>query len=110
MALIACPECNRQISDSAATCPGCGIEVASAMESRAAGARLSTVQLTSKKFKIHTLIAIGLFVLGVIWMLVESQRVQAGQQGGETPFAVLFMLSGLIWYVVTRIRIWWHHK
>ena len=28
MALIACPECKREISDKAAVCPGCGVVIA----------------------------------------------------------------------------------
>ena len=28
MALISCPECNKEISDKAASCPGCGVPIA----------------------------------------------------------------------------------
>ena|SRR5215831_21186347 len=43
MALIRCPECQREVSSAAASCPGCGhpILVAAHSESRAATARWS---------------------------------------------------------------------
>jgi hypothetical protein len=34
MALIACPECARQISDKAPVCPGCGVPLSAATGSR----------------------------------------------------------------------------
>ena len=55
MALMNCPECDREVSTNAASCPGCGTPIAGAIESRAAGAPLTTIQETSKKLKKQTL-------------------------------------------------------
>ncbi len=110
MALISCTECNNQVSSTAATCLQCGAPIAEADGSKAAGAPLTTVQETSKKLKVHIIISSILFWVGVFWLFVD---INAPKQGGEqsasaTPGILLFV--GLVWYVVTRFRIWWHHK
>ena len=44
MALIECPDCERKVSDRAATCPDCACPVAEVVaEQRAAEARLEAV-------------------------------------------------------------------
>jgi len=37
MALINCPECKKEVSDAAPTCPNCGVPIAGAKEGKAAG-------------------------------------------------------------------------
>jgi hypothetical protein len=108
MALIACPECTKQVADSALSCPNCGFAIASARETRAAGAPLTTIQETSKKFKIHTIISVLAIIIGVVWLVGVPN---AAEQGGESSFiAPLLIFAGLVWFIVTKIRIWWHHK
>ena len=109
MALIKCPECNHQVSNTAATCPQCGAPIAEAMGSKAAGAPLTTVQETSKKLKIQIVIASIIFWIGVVWLI--GGVVSANQGGGEpSSMAGLLLFVGIVWYMVTRFRIWWHHK
>ena len=104
MALISCPECNKDVSSSAPSCPNCGVGIASLRETKAAGASLTTVQETSKKLKLHTLISVLEIVIGVVWLI-------ATPEGGEpSGLAIFFVAGGLLWYFVTRFRIWWHHK
>ena len=109
MALISCSECGHQVSSAAPTCPSCGAPVAGASESRAAGASLSTVQETSKKLKVHILISSIIFWVSLIWVGVS---VNAAKENPEAPIgiAMLFLTVGIIWYVVAKLRIWWHHK
>ncbi len=107
MALISCPECNNQVSSTAAACPRCGAPIAGALEARAAGASLTTVQETSKRLKLHTLGAVLLIIIGVFWLIAEINAVD-GQ--GQAGISTLLIMAGLIWYFVTRFRIWWHHK
>lgn len=104
MALISCPECNKDVSDAAHSCPNCGVGIASVREAKAAGASLTTVQETSKKLKLHTLISVLAIIIGVVWLIATPQ--------GEaySGFAILIIAGGLFWYFVTRLRIWWHHK
>jgi len=108
MALINCPECSKQVSDSAPYCPSCGVAIASKVESKAAGANLTTVQETSKKLKLHTLGSVAVIVVGVVWLIAEMNSVQGDGEPGAVP--ILLILGGLGWYFVTRLRIWWHHK
>lgn len=108
MALTKCSECGNQVSDRAAVCPGCGVAIAAAEEYRAAGAHLTTIQGTSKKLKMHTLLSGLLFVMGLVFMFSMPEAATAEES--PTPIPVLMVVAGLAWWLVTRFRIWWHHK
>ena len=108
MALVSCHECSNKVSNTASACPRCGAPVSEAAGSKAAGAPLTTVQETSKKLKMHILIASVLFWVGVIWFFIQANMVNEGGEITGTPAAMIF--GGMIWYFVTRFRIWWHHK
>jgi hypothetical protein len=108
MALIHCPECNRQISSSAATCPGCGIPVAAAADTLATGSPLTTIQETSKRFKVHILGAWCLFIIGWVMIFSTIKDIKAGDE--PTPWPGLVVFAGFAWWVVTKFRIWWHHR
>lgn len=108
MALINCPECNREISSSAATCPGCGTPIAAAADTLATGTQTTTIQETAKKFKLHLLGAWALFIGGWIWIF---KAVGAAKDGIEPPgYVGLPVVIGFLWWVVTKFRIWWHHR
>lgn len=110
MALINCRECNREISNQAASCPQCGSPIAIAKESAAAGADLITTQLTSKKFKKHTLLAMLVAAVGLVISCSQFAAMDPeADPSGSLLFGSLLLWVGGIWYVVTRIRIWWHH-
>ena len=66
MSLIHCSECNQEVSDKAETCPNCGAPIAAARETEKAGTQLKTVQETSKKFKLQTLISVLLIIVGTV--------------------------------------------
>ena len=110
MPLMSCPECAKEVSDKAPSCPNCGVPIASAIETQAAGAQLTTVQETSKKLKLHTLFSVGLIFLGIIWMF------GAMAEGGAEPSTLsvvlppFLIIAGFVWFIVTRFKIWWHHK
>ena len=108
MTLINCPECNKQVSDSAPSCPNCGVPIASAREIRSVGASLTTIQATSKKLKLHILLSVILLIVGIIWLMVVSYGIEQGVESGIIPALMIFV--GLVWFIVTRFRIWWHHK
>jgi hypothetical protein len=108
MALINCPECSKEVSDSAPSCPNCGVAIASKAESKAAGASLTTVQETSKKLKLHTLGSVFAIIVGVAWLVRQMNSGEGGGEPGAVP--ILLIVGGLGWYFVTRLRIWWHHK
>ena len=108
MALIACPECSQRVSDMAAACPHCGVGIASARETKAAGAPLTTIQETSKRLKLHTIGSAILLIVGLLMLLSQPATTEQGGQPSLWPGLMVFV--GLVWYVVTRFRIWWHHK
>lgn len=105
MALIKCGECNHDVSDKAAACPKCGAPILGASESVAAGSNIQTIQVTSKKFKMQQILAVLLVIFGFL--------INAGIPNSKDDPSVLaptFIAVGLVWYIVTRFRIWWHHK
>ena len=108
MALINCPECSKEISNAAPACPNCGTPIASASEASAAGAQLTTTQLTSKKLKMHTAISVLAVIVGAVWIMVQMDAVERGSEPSAIP--ILLLLLGFVWFIITRIRIWWHHK
>ena len=75
MALSKCPECGGAVSSAAPTCPHCGYPIA--REGQAAGAPLTTIQVTSKRLKIHTILSSILTIFGFIMfvgMLPAAQK------------------------------------
>lgn len=113
MALINCPDCNHQVSDAAPACPSCGRPIAGAAEAQAAGAPLQTVQETSKRLKAHTLLGWLLILAGglMAWGATKAmETAEGGNLGVVVALGLYAMLGGLVWLIVTRIRIWWHHK
>lgn len=110
MALIRCEDCGHEVSDRAPSCPKCGAPIATRMEAQAAGAQLVTTQETSKKFKVHTLLSVTMIIIGgvVLWGNATDPDVSPG--AGSSMAATLLLLVGLVWYIVNRFRIWWHHK
>lgn len=107
MAIIACPECGANVSDKAPACIQCGAPLASASETHAAGAPLTTMQGTSKKLKAQSLIYGILLMLGIIFFITD---IGNSSSGDTSIFAFLWVLLSLIWFVVTKARIWWHHS
>ena len=111
MALINCPECGKEVSSTAVSCPHCGTPIAGSHEARAAGSALTTTQQTSKRLKLHYLGATAVFLVGVVWLFTGMSV--AGENPDmeidlSTPAIVTFI--GLTWFLITKFRIWWHHK
>lgn len=105
MPLMPCPECAREVSSTAVACPGCGAPIATRSETVAAGVPLQTVQETSKRLKAHILISSLMFWAGAIWFFTAGVSDE-----GMIVVSMLLMLGGLVYYIVTKSRIWWHHK
>jgi hypothetical protein len=109
MALINCPECERQVSNAAPFCPGCGVRVADDIESVGSGVQqLTTTQATSKRFKAQKLFATLLFWGGLFEVLLASAVDTRSSYTGA--LSSLAMVVGVIWYLVVKLRIWWHHE
>ena len=109
MTLINCPECNNQVSSTAEACPHCGAPIVGAEENNAAGAPIKTIQETSKKLKLQILISSVIFWVGIVWLFIEvNKTIDSGAAPSQIPSFLL--LIGMVWYITTRVRIWWHHR
>lgn len=96
--LITCAECNHQVSSHAASCPNCGAPVGGNP-----GRPLATIQQTSKALKGQILAAVCMMLLGIGACCVSGPYEQAGGIG------VLLAVGGLIWWIILRVEVWWHH-
>jgi len=101
MALQPCPECAREVSSSAAACPHCGHPVVAAQAVSIPGEPIVTTQATSKDIKIHTLLSVGLGIVGLLMAMSPDPAAQT--VGGVLLFVALS------WYIGTRITKWWRH-
>lgn len=62
------------------------------------------MQETSKKLKLQSVLSVSLMGLGVIVIGANNDT------GNPSMAGPLMFGGGLIWFIVNRIRIWWHHK
>lgn len=108
MALISCNECNTQVSSNAESCPKCGNPIALAKVVKATGNHIKTVEETSKNLKLHTLLSLSTMVIGLIWLVYIKSNYQEIPSFAGIPF--IMMVVSVLWYLITRIRIWWNHK
>jgi hypothetical protein len=97
MALIHCPECQKEISDQASACPHCGHPMK----------RPTTIEATGKKWKATQLLSALLVIVGFIIFGI----IITGEPGGAPPaLGLLLVFVGLIGYVARKIGAWWHHR
>lgn len=93
MALIQCPECNNQISDTAPRCPQCGYQREAA-----------TIQETGKEWKGLQLIGGIMAIFGVPIAMLGGLVVPALSYASLTV-----MLAGMGMFTYARMMAWWHH-
>lgn len=108
MALINCPECNKQISDRAAACPVCACPIAAqptAAATAVPGPKVQTIEATGKKWKGIQLIST--IVLG--FSLIALFATMGETDGTDGLWALLAMVS-LFALAYARFGAWWHHK
>ena len=98
MALIQCPECKKNISDRAASCPDCGCPLAQPVQ---------TIEQTAKKYKGMQLLGVLLACVGVVVLIFGSAANPDDESAGRT--GGLIMCAGFGLYVYSRFAAWWHH-
>jgi Na+/H+-translocating membrane pyrophosphatase len=62
---------------------------------------------------VSSLISAVVFWGGLVWMIVAMRSASSGGVPPSpvvTMVAILTMFTGLVWYAVTKLRVWWHHK
>ena len=97
MALINCPECNKQISDHSAHCLHCGYPIA-AGDATVSQESAVTTQQTAKLFKAGMAIGAICFWIGVIAAIK-----------GNWDVGVSFGFIGILLYAGSRTSAWWHN-
>ena len=109
MALINCPDCNNKVSSAAQACPNCGHPVAQIKNIAATKEPLTTTQLTSKKYKVHSVISGLLALFGAPMFLIPA--VLFSNDGDfEQAFTFGFFGSAIMAYwLFIKMKIWWHH-
>ena len=101
MALIACSECGRAVSNKATVCVGCGAPLASASPIDLVPRRSTAPPPTPAQIKRRALLSLALLVLGVLWAGYLDHR-----PGGRLmPFmAALLIIAGLCGLIVLLIH------
>ena len=103
MAMIKCSECGTEVSSKASACPKCACPIAGTPTEST-----QTIEQTSKRLKLHYLIASVGMAAGILIVIFSVLTVPVSYAGVVVGAALAGV--SMIWVWVTRVRIWWHHK
>ena len=106
--LIQCPDCGQAVSARAETCPKCGYPIAGGGSTQAHGGKVQTIEKTSKIFKLQELLAVFL-ILSCLIIFFMGSSFGISVSGNGLIFCVLGVVVGLVWFVIIRFLVWWHH-
>lgn len=107
MPLITCLDCGHSVSDRAPACPNCGAPITAKGPGEA---KPVVTELTSKRLKRQVLLSALTIVVGVVWVFSVLGASNSSSGAGSSTIGALLILTGLVWFAATRIRIWWQHK
>src|ERR1700730_2660617 len=101
MALIACSECGRAVSDKATVCIGCGAPLTTSSPIDLVPKRSKAPPPTREQIKRRALLSLSILALGLIWAEVLEHR-----PGGRLALfmAALLIIVGLCWFMVVLIH------
>lgn len=105
MSLIKCPDCGRDISDQAPTCPSCGRPMIATPDKRRA---VVQTEQTSKKYKLASLIGRIFWLGGGVGIIVTC--FMDGEISGSIDWAIFMVIIGTVLAAYGRIGSWWHHN
>jgi hypothetical protein len=117
MALINCPECNKEISDKVKACPFCGFPFESNMDSKndVQQVEIASVNFTpkdpakTKQLTLGAIIAVTVVVLGIVFFSIiknikynayidDLESVSETMLEGASEAESLLNLTGRVWY------------
>lgn len=102
MALVTCPDCNKDVSDAAPACPNCGRPMAPV-------GGVQTIEATGKKWKAFQL-GFGLMtVVGIVIFFSSLSDMSNTALIEIGPIGMLMFVMGFFGYLVARIGAWWKH-
>jgi hypothetical protein len=101
MALIACSECGRAVSDKAAVCIGCGAPITASSPIDLDAKRSDAPPPTREQIKRRALLSLSMLALGVIWA-----NILDGRPGSRFAsfMAALLIIGGLCWLIVSLVH------
>jgi len=102
MALIACSECGRAVSDKATVCVGCGAPLNTSAGIDLVPKRSKSPPPTRDQIKRRLPLALALLVFGVIWAGF-LEREHSGSQLASF-LATLLIIGGLCWILVLLVH------
>jgi hypothetical protein len=68
----------------------------------------TTTQRTSKPLKAQLLISSFLFWFSLLSFFLPYGGALDTTEG--LPWSVTAMIIGAVWYMITKVLIWWHHE
>jgi hypothetical protein len=99
MALIACKECNAQVSDAAAVCPHCGISLPSLTQNEKF--RIVKLSLIARSARVGG----GLFLFGFLGLaFIALSGMPKELFVSFLGIAKWMMGAGLLWYIAAEIE------
>ncbi len=101
MALIACSECGRAVSDKATACIGCGAPLHASSGLNLVPKRSNAPPPTRVQIKRRALLALSMLVFGVVWAALVGHR--PGSRAGSF-LAALLIIVGLCWFLVLLVH------
>lgn len=101
MSLISCPECTREISDAARSCPHCGFPI---QKQDDPGKAQVLIEQTAKPIKKMMLTGAGIAFLGVAIAIIGG-----AVNVGAVPVGILVFVVGFGIAVAASFRQWWNH-
>jgi hypothetical protein len=101
MALIACSECGRAVSEKAAVCIGCGAPLSTSSSIDLVPKRSNAPPPSREQIKRRALLSLSIFVLGVI-----SAGFLDNRPGDRFALfiATLLIIVGLCWFMVVLVH------
>lgn len=99
MALIKCPECGKEISDKALSCPSCAYPI-----------KPVVIEATGKKWKGLQLIFSIVFAVGFVWLITKACAIDESTSSEPSAIPVFMVIIGFLGYIISRIYAWWHHR
>lgn len=104
MALVKCPECHTEVSTKASVCPKCSYPIAGGGTTQTHGGMVQTIEVTGKIYKLQQLLS-GFLILGCIAVMIAANK------GSDSiNWSALGIIGGMIWFIMVRFLIWWHHR
>ena len=117
MALINCPECGRQVSDKAPTCPGCGVVIATqppeavpqdSYDQRWDPVDLQLMEVKSRCQK-HRMMSVLLLFAGLVLGTVMARFID-NSEALVFDVARVLLYGGMVWLVLNELRYLWHQR